>query len=136
MMLDRERRSPVTRWRLFLGVGLLAVIGAGVVVGWWAAATPAGVNRISYLRIGQGMRHEQVEAILGGPPGNYRTDGIDRIFMEGGLHRIGYRRQFWYGDDGDALIEFDSDKRVASREWRPRHATSRDRMVRRLGLDW
>jgi hypothetical protein len=116
MILDRARRSDVTRWRLLLGVGLLAVIGVGVVVGWRAATTPAGVNRVSYLRIGQGMRREQVEAILGGPPGNYRSAGESAISCESWLHRIGDRRERWDGDDGDALITFDQDSRVCSRE--------------------
>ncbi len=126
----------MTRWRQFLGMGLLALIGVAVILGAWAISTPAGVNRVSYLHVCHGMRRDQVEAILGGAPGNYRTDGIDRTFMEGGLHRIGYRRQFWYGDDGDALIEFDSDNRVASRAWRPCQTTAMDKMVRWLGLDW
>jgi hypothetical protein len=125
----------VTRWQLFLGMGLLAAIGVGFAVSCWTA-TPAGVNRVSYLRIGQGMRRERVEAILGGPPGNYRTDGKTATCGESWLHRIGHRREIWHGDDGEALIEFDPDMNVYSREWRPRHATAADKMVRWLGLDW
>jgi hypothetical protein len=124
----------MTRRRPLLGVCLLAATGVAAVVGWWAVSVPAGVNRLSYLRIHHGMRREQVEAILGGPEGDYQTDGKNRAHCEGGLHQIGRRLAFWYGDDGDVLITFDQDRRVSRSEWRPRHPTAMDKMLR--WLDW
>lgn len=125
----------MTRGRLLLGVCLLAAIGGAAFVGWWAASMPAGVNRASYLHIHHGMRREQVEAILGGPEGDHYSDGKTRTHCGGGLHQIGHRLAFWYGDDGDVLITFDQDRRVYRSEWRPRQPTALDKLVWWLGLD-
>jgi hypothetical protein len=59
------------------------------------------VNRAAYERIEKEMTRAEVEAILGGPPGDYRTrPGFD---VEGLLHP---GRAPWFGDDGFIMVIF------------------------------
>lgn len=58
-----------TRWLVVLsGCGVVAV--AATV--WWSA-TAVGINRNGYNLIREGMTVDEVSAILGKPPGDYRT---------------------------------------------------------------
>jgi hypothetical protein len=65
-----------------------------------------GVTEAACGRIEQGMTRAEVYAILGGPPGDYRTGPPDPLdfgpsnFMTGPLHH----KSHWRGDDGDVSV--------------------------------
>lgn len=65
--------------------------------------TPSGVTRANFERIEVGMTEAEVERILGGPPGVY-TNRPDIQAQSG----ISFRR-FWYGDEGNIVIEVGRD---------------------------
>ncbi len=62
----------MTRKRLLLAlrITLAVLVTAGAV--WWLLSPRPGVTEANCDRIEPGMRREEVEAILGGPPGIYR----------------------------------------------------------------
>jgi hypothetical protein len=59
------------RWKLFVVLAGLAVVGAACVVVLWQRPS-SRITRENYNRICEGMSRAEVEAILG-PPGDYRT---------------------------------------------------------------
>jgi hypothetical protein len=63
------------------------------------------IDRDHCDRIEEGMRQEEVEAILGGPPGDFMTD--DAITYADPVWHDGERCEFWSGDEGQILVRFD-----------------------------
>jgi hypothetical protein len=63
------------------------------------------VNRAACERIEKGMTQAEVYAILGGPPGDYRTTPPGLKLPVGGLHD--HPGVQWLGDEGDAWVEFE-----------------------------
>jgi hypothetical protein len=95
----------MTRRRLLLalGVGLAVLTAAGI----------SRRRRISLARVGEireGMRQEEVEAILGGPPGDYKTHDI--VFAKGWPLRGNAQTREWVTDDGLVLVVFKDDGTV------------------------
>jgi hypothetical protein len=92
----------MTRRRLLLALGGVLVV-----------LTAAGISRrrrISLIRVGEireGMRQEEVEAILGGPPGDYKTHDI--VFTKGWPLRGNAQTREWVTDDGLVLVVFKDD---------------------------
>jgi hypothetical protein len=80
-------------------------------------------------RISIGMTRDQVEDVLGGPPGDYRTR--DPITPDVGLYYVFWDK--WKGDRGMILVEFDSDNRVIDKNhfdfWLQRQRSWIDRIV-------
>lgn len=77
------------------------------------------VNWVACKRIEVGMTQAEVEAILGGPPGDYRTRqgkarmGVGAIEMYTG-RAVGpywksHRKEWWLGDEGDIKVGYDLD---------------------------
>ena len=63
------------RRRLLLGSGALALLGlAGMLVVTQLLRAGPAITPASYERIREGMTEAEVEAVLGGPPGDY-TNG-------------------------------------------------------------
>jgi hypothetical protein len=72
------------RTRVLVLILLTAAVGLLACAGWWWLTTPRhriGLNSCSQIR--QGMTQEEVEAILGVPPGNYATR--EELRLMGGL---------------------------------------------------
>jgi hypothetical protein len=61
------------------------------------------VNRAAYHRIKEGMTQKEVEATLGGPPGDYRTRPVCADIGSGG----GISWDMWFGDEGDVWVWLD-----------------------------
>ncbi len=82
------------------GVAVVLVM-AGVLVallGPW----PCRVTRANCERIKEGMTRAEVEAILGGPPGDYRTrpNEADAFAVSE------WRGEVWSGDEGHVWLDF------------------------------
>jgi hypothetical protein len=99
----------MSRRVFLLGVGL-ALVALGLAF-TDRALTPARaqITEAAFRRIGPGMPRQEVEAILGGPPGDYMTDhrflALD-IWGNGVLMRPGQRAE-WWGDGGIIQVGFD-----------------------------
>jgi hypothetical protein len=59
------------------------------------------------LRIKKGMRQDEVEAILGGPPGDFTTKVVVFLDFRGHFTEPVGRQESWCGDKGRILVEFD-----------------------------
>ena len=98
--------------------GLAVVVAAGAFVLW---PRPDRITRENYERIRVGMSSAEVEAILGGPPGDYRTvrtedEMYPRCFdldamawhVECDRDFEAYREPMWFGNQGIIRVSFKS----------------------------
>jgi hypothetical protein len=73
------------------------------------------VNWAASERIKEGMTRAEVEAILGGPPGDYRTRPEGFIFE---IPRTSMQvSERWYGDEGKVDVGFDLDNTQVCSVW-------------------
>ena len=108
------------RWILWMAGG--AVLAALPIV-WLAFVFRPGITQANYERIREGMTLQEVQKLLGGPPGNY-----SRIpDKEAGLwtidpNRPDLNRQFfigrevWIGNELAVAVWFDDQERVVRKE--------------------
>jgi hypothetical protein len=109
-------------------VGLLAggLVLAGILVSL-AMPRHCPVNPAAYERIEKGMTKAEVEAILGGPPGDYRTRPGRETYLP--LPILSPEEEVWpverwQGDEGAVHIYFDSyGVRVREKEFEEAQAT-------------
>jgi hypothetical protein len=97
------------RRKLLVALAGLAVVGAalaGKMLALELRARPIRITRENYHRIRYGMSRARVEAILGGPPGDYSTHPVEE-FVEGGQVTSKYR---WLDDSGAVHVWFDEDR--------------------------
>ncbi len=106
---------------------VLIVAGVALVVFAVASAVPyharcqrlarsRSIDREHYDRIQLGMSRAEVEAVLGGPPGDFATEDVSygvtdsdlAIFTAGPY-------EYWAGDDGDVWVAFDEQGAVRRR---------------------
>jgi hypothetical protein len=67
------------------------------------------IDRDHCERIKDGLRQAEVEAILGGPPGDFRTTRA--LILEYGGNPA-YRHELWIGNQGRVHVEFDAHSTV------------------------
>jgi outer membrane protein assembly factor BamE (lipoprotein component of BamABCDE complex) len=97
------------------------------------------LDRAAYDRIEPGMTQAQVEAILGGPPGDYGARDLEDYVQTGGagqLPGVG-RVEHWLGKTAFVGVEFDDQGIVTAKELteiREQGAPPLVRFIRRLGL--
>jgi outer membrane protein assembly factor BamE (lipoprotein component of BamABCDE complex) len=110
------------RLLILAGVGLAVAVTAGVGLGFRArdqrfARLARGrlIDREHSERIKVGMNRDEVEAILGGPPGDFTTVEFSFVSLECGIGVVGHRREHWKGDQGLVGVDFDGQGKVA---WR------------------
>lgn len=105
-----------------LTAGLLCVVGLLL-----ALVTPARCPvTAAFARIEEGMTAAEVEAILGGPPGDYRTIPPPRTSFSLGVSLGGYSmviEKDWQGNEGDVLVGFDDTGHVVRKDFSPRDAS-------------
>jgi len=111
---------------VFAGLGL-----AGFLLYLWLGPS-GGINRMSVLRIKVGMSHEEVNAVIGLPHGDYSTDNSHPII---GLHKRGGEVRFWYGDNGAITVWIDDDGKVSTRDFSPASTSLFDKFYRWIGID-
>src|SRR5438876_12330427 len=94
-----------TRTKVALAAGLVIVVGILIL----RHRPGPQINRASYEQIQVGMTQAQVEAILGGPPGDYgarELEAYTHIGSEGQLPEVG-RVERWLGTSAFIAVEFD-----------------------------
>src|SRR5262245_56538388 len=64
---------------------------------------PCPVTRAALGRVKEGMSRAEVEAALGGAPGDYRTRPVEPYFGTYGDRPW----EFWRGDEGDAWVYYE-----------------------------
>jgi hypothetical protein len=83
-------------------------------------------------RIEVGMTRAQVEHVLGGPPGDYRTPDADNTLFVDFRHGNWYE---WHGDGGHIFVKYDKDGQVIDKLQfdppSPRQPTWIDRILSR-----
>lgn len=67
-------------------------------------------NRDRFARVQRGMSRDQVLDIVGGPPGDYRTDPHRFSISHHSLWKLDAKN--WISDDGYLLVTFDDSDRV------------------------
>jgi hypothetical protein len=107
------------RRRLLLA--LLVLFACAILVAWFYFR-PGGINWVGYSRVRLGMSSQEVELVVGVPPGNHssRLDWMIIDYWDGEWHMGepgGGRKETWYSDDGCLRIEYDDDGRVKYKQW-------------------
>jgi hypothetical protein len=91
---------------LLIGVLAAGLLLAGVLL---ALVTPRScpVTRTRCARIETGMTRAQVDAILGVPPGDYRTHpGLSVSVASGGWSMVSGSIESWTGNEGELAVCF------------------------------
>lgn len=112
-----------SRRRLWLGLILLGflitlLMSHTFVQKKWADIQPR------FDRIAEGMTQEEVEEILGFPPGEYRSSPGFMLVGPGHIQKPAeewtkspYSLKVWYFDEGHVEVIFDRDGEVAGKYW-------------------
>jgi hypothetical protein len=121
----------MTRRRLFLFAALAALGVASTVAFLWPRPR---VTKESYERIKLGMTRPEVEALLGGPPGDYTSgprrptddkfvqdvrEDVREIWLRPGGTMLLPRHERWQGDAGDLGVSFDPAGRALEKYFLP-----------------
>ena len=94
----------MSRRRLLFGCTvLLVVVVVAMLPSLYRKINPPAVSRERFERLKKGMSREEVEAIIGVPPGTYETERRISIGTFG-LHRGDH----WQGDEGIITVTFDA----------------------------
>jgi hypothetical protein len=103
---------------LFLSLAvLLAVMAYAAKPVFFPTGNPR-ITRENFERIKQGMRQEEVEAILEGPPGDYQTVPAVALLPPLLPHR-GLKQPAWKGDGGVIWVWVDDRGIVVERDYVP-----------------
>lgn len=125
--LEGER---VRRCRFLLLVSVTLLLAGGLAL--WLFFPQSRVTRAGFEALRVGMTMKDVERVLGGPPGDYRTGDVDldlsRVQPEfdnvmfapevllGERH---FEHEWWQGDGGTVWVCFDEEGRVVTKEFTP-----------------
>src|SRR5689334_16916133 len=94
------------------------------------------IDRAHFDELGAGMRYTEVVAILGGPPGDVRTESVRYYEPDASYFRFragpGGRCERWSGNDGQILVAFDSQGVVQLLDFAPGHRTSPPPLAERV----
>jgi hypothetical protein len=116
-------------------IGCVLFVGLVVLGVFWAWPNRAGVSEANYRRITAGMSRQEVETILGGPPGDYSTGPVVTTFAPiVNLTRDPWwcceeRDPTWIGNDGKIIVRFGDDGTVHG--WRSKPIATFDRNLLR-----
>lgn len=121
------------RWLLVSGV---AVVASGLVAVLFWPRPDVPVSRARCERVQVGMTLEEVEAVLGGRAGDYRSvEEQPRLWVETrAYNERNERRVLWEGDDGMFVVTLDTDDKVLYSDFTPHRLTLIDKLRARLGF--
>lgn len=102
---------------LWLAAALAAVLLGAYALLWWTAPRVTGAN---FERIEVGMMLAEVEALLGGPAGNYADDELvfgsyPELFEGWPNDRLSDDYREWLGPDVAILVKLDAGGRVVAK---------------------
>jgi hypothetical protein len=124
------------KWLILGTVGTVLLV-AGVIVALLLPRPESPVNEAAAARVQPGLTEAEVEAVLGGPAGDYRVGSRAVTFEVGLAPPPGHVLKTWRGDDGLVLIQFGPDGRVAAVSFVPTPPLSNsflDRLLEIFGL--
>jgi hypothetical protein len=127
-MTERKRKG-VRIWWLVVPAGLLLLLGMLLPV---LFPGPSRVTPAAVARVRVGMTRADVEAILGGPPGDYRTMPVRPDFGSGG--EVNWER--WQRDQLDAWTAFKWGMEVTWKGWEGDEVTVWIHFERGMVADW
>jgi hypothetical protein len=105
------------RRRLLLSLGLLLLVGGlGLALVLWFTIERAGVTRANFERVKQEMSRADVEVLFGGTAQEVSPGGRNWSILGNGPPTV-HPRTIYGGDGGAAVITFDRQGRVVSKEW-------------------
>ncbi len=107
------RRRVVLAWGLLLALALLSA-AASVLM---QASPNDRICHATYEAIEIGMHVTQVEALLGGPEGDYRTDDVFFTLTNREMtpHPSGLEHRTWLGNGGQIFVSFHADGTVGGK---------------------
>jgi hypothetical protein len=73
------------------------------------------IDQEHYDRIKLGMSRAEVEAVLGGPPGDFATEDVSYGVTDSDLAIFKGPYEYWAGNDGDIWVAFDEQGDVRRR---------------------
>jgi hypothetical protein len=119
--------------RLLLRLGLATLLGlAGFVAYLWWTLPTSGINRASEWRIRKGMTKQQVEVIVGMPPGDYRPASDELRWLRRrtpiGMGGPGHWTSLWYSDEGILTVDFEGERSTKA-TYHPATETSFDKLL-------
>jgi hypothetical protein len=107
----------VRKKRAVVVVILLLVLVTGL---WFLTKPrPHQINQVGFDQITEGMTQQEVEEVLGGPPGDY-TDRRWVLLVSYDnpmFFRALARREDWLSDDGSVCVAFDEGSRVVEKKF-------------------
>jgi hypothetical protein len=139
---------PLFRLALFCGLGLgvvCYVVLFGFISRQWlneaadhgcrideGQCRKPGISKENYERVERGMTLQEVEDVLGGPEGDYRTGKVEidswkpdeefmnvHMSMEVLLGEFRPTHMWWYGDEGLIYVCFDEQDKVCTKSFGP-----------------
>ena len=110
-----SRRLRNCTW-LKMAAAVALVAFAVVVISLTTRSQPRMLNAGGFSQIRGGMTQEQVESILGGPPGDYRANpgGEQWVAAHGYVPQPGSIQQVWVDENDRIEIYFNRQNRVVS----------------------
>jgi hypothetical protein len=93
---------------LIICSGLLVVVAVVILAALVPRSRPPAVSRQQCEQLKEGMTRQEVEAVIGGPPGDYTT----REYMPLPLGIRYCQHEQWVGDEGMIFVYFDQAGRV------------------------
>src|SRR5690242_10910657 len=93
----------MTRRRALGCLALAMVFASSLAAGWVYLSDSRTITRQQLERVEKGMTRDQIVSIVGGPPGDYRSDYC--IQMPHGIRYSFY--DHWLCDEGELLVCFD-----------------------------
>ena len=106
------------RKRALLFVAAVVLLACVALTAWMLLRPADPISETSARAIRNGMERPAVEALLGGPPGDYRSAG-NQEWRLGMPARPGLTPMFWFGDGGAVLVYFNAEGRAEFSEFIP-----------------
>jgi hypothetical protein len=92
--------------RAILGLVVLAIAGVLLIALWTRGPRPC---RATFEQVREGMTLAEIEAVVGGPPGNYSDGYRLGLVIYDWLPPV-----LWTADDGELCVDFAADGRASS----------------------